>query len=107
MGGSEDKRKSLLDSVTTVAGDLEIYDVVTPEIIHESVNIEHFDYRRSSDHGVGLIEIDVWVTEIRAKVKPAFSKTKDPSGADPQSGGVVNPVATTPGQNSSVKGKVQ
>ena len=58
-GGSEANRSMLLSSIAAIAGDRNLYDVVTPEAIYPSCNIQHYDYRRTSTNGVGLIAVDV------------------------------------------------
>jgi hypothetical protein len=71
---------------------------VTPEQVYSSVNITHYDYRRTSTNGVGLLTVDVWGTQVRVTGDAAFSQTQAPSGADPVNGGVVSPGAASSAQ---------
>jgi len=90
-GGSESNRQKLLKEVHDIAGDLKFYDVVTPEIIYQNCNVQHYDYRRTARNGVGLIIIELWLLEVRvvpvrgAKVKwPSASATFDNGGVQSQ-----------------------
>lgn len=98
-GGSIISRQLLIDSVAAIAGTLDLYDVVTPEATYRNVNVTHYDYRRNADRGVGLVVVDVWLTEIRMAAAPLFSSTKLPSGADITNVGTVQ--GTTPSQSQS------
>lgn len=101
-GGSADDRQQLLDSIEAVANSLELFDAVTPEKIYRSVNVIHYDYRRESDRGAGLIVIDVWCQEVRVTATASFSNTQTPSGASTVDGGVVQTQAPTSAQTSTV-----
>lgn len=110
-GGSLEKRKALLDSVAAIAGDLLLYDVVTPEKTYSSVNIVHYDWRRRSNNGLGLMIIDVYLEEVKANATAQFSTaqpdpdtastapTKSPTPA-PKS-----PTASKPKNNGTVQAK--
>lgn len=99
-GGSDDRRQAFLDSIAAIAGDFELYDVVTPEVVYTSVNISHYDYHRRANQGNGLITVDVWLTEIRETAVTAFSNTKRPSGAEGQNGGTVQTAPPTTNQQN-------
>ena len=88
-GTSMAERTDLLSSVAAIAGNLELYDVATPEFIHQSVNIHHWDYQRTATNGAGLIIIDLWLTQINVSATSSFSNTQQPGGANPTSGGQV------------------
>jgi hypothetical protein len=89
-GGSD-----LLDSVAAIAGDLNLYNVRTPEATYADVNVVHYDYRRTARNGVGLIEVDVWVREVRVTGLSTFGNTALPSGADPANLGTVSAAPVT------------
>ena len=101
-GGSEFARQALLDSVAAIQKTLDLFDAVTPEEIYESVNVVHYDYRRTSQNGVGLIVVDVWCLEVRETATAAFSNTKTPSGASTVSGGTVRAVDPAPAQAAKI-----
>ncbi len=123
-GGSEADRQAFLDSIAAIADDLNLYDVVTPEVVYTSVNISRYDYRRTSNNGNGLIVVDIWFLEIRVTAEAAFSSTaptggnaagtnngdgtttvisirnpQDPTASSPVNGGTVQ--ATTPTQQDN------
>lgn len=88
-GGTRIDRQVLLSSITAIAGNTELYDVYTPEAIYPSVNIAHYDYRRTAVSGVGLLTIDVWVHQVRVDVETSFTNTQTAGGANPIAGGQV------------------
>lgn len=94
-GGDVSSRADFLDSISSVMGDLELYDVVTPEKVYTSVNFERQDYRRTATSGAGLISVDVWFTQVNVTAQAAFSDTQAPSGAGQTNAGTVQPQATT------------
>jgi hypothetical protein len=99
-GGSAANRAATLASVAAVAGDTNLYDVVTPEAVYLSCNIVHYDYSRRSNEGLGLLKVDIWLLEVREAVSAAMSNTQDPSGASQQNGGTVQTVPATGAQSS-------
>lgn len=108
-GGTEANRKALLDSIAAIADNVETYDVVTPEVVYLSVTINHYDYRRSSQSGLGLITVDLWLTEVRVTARTEFTNTKTPAGHDAINGGTVQgrPVAQGVGSDYVASGGVQ
>lgn len=95
-GGSNQNKQDFIDSIEAIADDLKLYDVVTPERTYNNANITYNGYRRTATDGVGLLKIDVYVTEIRVTAEVGFSNTKQPAGTDASNGGTTQttPVAT-------------
>jgi hypothetical protein len=101
-GGSESNRTALLASIAAIAGNLVLYDASSPEATYLNCNVKHYDYRRTSINGVGLIIVDVWLTEVRivgsttsdtiAPSGVAIGATAAPGGAAPISGGSIQPI---------------
>ena len=111
-GGDVSARADFMDSISSVMGDLELYDVVTPERVYTSVNFERQDYRRTASSGAGLVSIDVWLTQVSVTAQAAFSDTKSPSGAAQTNGGTVQAPSDDGGGYSGpnlgpLQGKVQ
>lgn len=102
-GGSVAKRTAFLAALETAKQSLSLYDAVTPEKTFSSINVDHYDIRRTTEQGQTLIQAEVWALEIRINAAQAFSSTKSPSGSKTQSGG---PVQTTPPTNDQ-QSKVQ
>jgi hypothetical protein len=88
-GGSLTNRQALLSAVDAAASSLNLYDAVTPDATISSLNITHYDYRREASAGVGLLIVDVWLTEVRVTTAPAFSSTQSPSAASASNNGVT------------------
>jgi hypothetical protein len=101
-GGSPDTRQGLLNSIKAIAGDTNLYDVVTPDAVYTSANIVHYGYHRAAEAGVSLLIVDLWVKEIRVANGTTLANTAQPSGADPSE---TNSVQTTPAtQPDYIKG---
>jgi hypothetical protein len=130
-GGSLQNREALLQSVASISKTLDLYDVVTPEVVYTSVNVQHYDYRRTATNGNGLITIELWLLEVRISATPAavitgganatdgtatnaagasvftsgappLTSTFDPSGRSPFNVGGVQTQVGTPAQISTI-----
>lgn len=105
-GGSLVDRTAFLKSIEAIAGDLILYDVLTPEEVYTSVNVMRYDYDRKAFRGLGLFAVDIWLMEIRVTATTQFQNVKAASAASPQSGGQVQPVAPTQQQVTALRGMV-
>ena len=102
-GGSEADRSALLQSIAAIAGDLNLYDAASPEAIYLNCNVTHYDYRRTAVYGVGILQVDVWLEEVRVvgsnnsdTIMPSGTSTGDtasPSAASPVNDGSIQPIA--------------
>lgn len=99
-GGSEETRQRLLDSIADIARSTELFNAVTPEATYVDVNIAHYDYRRESSRGVGLVVVDVWCTEVRETATSNF--TKSASAADTINNGTVQTAPASQEQSEKV-----
>lgn len=100
-GGSFGNRQALLNSIAAIAGDLNQYDVVTPEKTYPSLNVEAVMYVRKGGAGGGMIKVGVRMLEIRNSAQQSLSNsTVSPSGSDTQSGGQVQTTAPSTTQSS-------
>lgn len=96
-GGSEAKRAALLSSLQAIAGDLNVYDGVTPEQVYPNLNVIHLDYRRTREGGVGMLAVSVFCQEVRSATSSSSDPsangqtgtTASPDGADQVNGGTV------------------
>lgn len=95
-GGQLPDRQAMLASIKAIAGDLNLYDVVTPEDIYLGCNVTHFDLKRTGDD-VGLLKVDVWLEEVRVVGDATFSNTKSPGSASQSDNGLVQGQAVTRG----------
>lgn len=76
-GGSISDRQEFLDSIANIAGDLNLYDVFTPEVNYTNVNVRHYDYKRTATNGMGLIVVNIYVTQIRVTVTSPFTNVQN------------------------------
>jgi hypothetical protein len=95
VGGTQAQRSSFLQQVIAAEASLDLFSLVTPEITYPSVNITHHDYRRTASAGLTLIEVDIWVEEVRVSGTTQYtnSNTGSPSGSDAVNGGAVQPLS--------------
>lgn len=98
-GGSPSNRQALLASIDAIAGDTNLYDLVTPEVVYLNVNVSHYDYKRAADSGVGLLIVELWCQEIRIQVSEGLTNTQSSTSTDPIDDGQQN--AQTPTSNES------
>lgn len=68
-------RTTALAVLAKAAKSLDVISVITPEARYDSCNIVHYDYRREAKHGVTLISVDVWLSEIRIAGTAQFTQT--------------------------------
>lgn len=102
-GGSDANRAQLLAALATIAPNLALYDIVTPEITYTSCNIQNLSYQRQPRRGLGLLQVDVSFIEIRQTVSEAggglaASSTASPASASAINGGTVQPKEPTPAE---------
>lgn len=75
-GGSERERKEFLDSIDAIAGDLLLYDIITPEKTYFNVNVIRQEVLRRGPRGAAILaETDVYFREIR-EVSAVYSTTQ-------------------------------
>ena len=91
-GGSDSNRATLLSSIEAIAGDYNLYDVVTPEVVYLNCNVQHYDYRRTTENGVGILSVDVWLLEIRVQGATTVGQTAAASGSPFYNGAIVSPI---------------
>lgn len=99
-GGDLANRQKLLRSIENIAGDLLLYDVVTPERTWLGMNVTHYDYRKSAANNLGMLTVDVWLEEVRVTATAEFANVKSPSAAGQVNGGTVQPAPATPKQSA-------
>lgn len=94
-GGSVGARQNFINSISSIAGDLNQYDVYTPEVNYTNCNIEHYDYRRQATNGMGLITVYVTLVQVRVTVQPVFSNVKNVGSNAQFNDGVAQPSTIT------------
>lgn len=102
VGGSDAARAAFLATLQKLTDGLELVALSTPEISYKTMNIVAYNYRRTAQGGVSLLMVEVLLQEIRVIAGEAFQDaTRAPSGANPQGGGTVQPVAPTSAQTAA------
>lgn len=74
-GGSASDRAALLATVDEVCDSLDLVDAVTPETIYPSVNPLYYDYRRTAEKGLTLLQVDVFCEQVRVRASSTFTTT--------------------------------
>lgn len=95
-------RVLFLAQVDNAAQSLDLFIVATPDGVYTNVNIIHYDYRRAREGGVGIIQVDVWLQQVRSAGATQFTNTKSPTGTADSNSGPVQPTSPTPVQSSAL-----
>lgn len=93
-GGSVSDRQDFIQSVQAIADDLNLYDIVTPEVVYSGYNVVKTGYPRTAE-AAGIVSIDVFLEQIVIAGASTFSNTQNPSDAGQQNNGLVQPDTTT------------
>lgn len=98
--GDMASRNVMLAVLERIVRSTELYSVVTPEIVYASANLVNYAYTRDTRGGSSQLIVELYLEEVRQTAVVPFTKTEDPSGADPQSNGQVQsfPLGTEPGE---------
>lgn len=96
--GNATPRSLFLSQIDTAAQSLDLFTVATPDFIYTSANIVHYDYRRARDSGVGILQVDVWLEEVRTTVQTQFTNTQEQTSQQDTNTGPVQAGTPTTGQ---------
>lgn len=99
IGGSEAARADFLARLRAMEDDLNLYTLVTPEEVFESVNLERYDYARKQHNGATLLTVNLYLKEIRINLKSEY--VTSPEGAPTTAEAAA---ATTAETNASAPG---
>jgi hypothetical protein len=99
-GGSVADRQAFLASIAPLIDDLNLYDVVTPEVTYPGYNVIDYDYPRTADRA-GLITVEVRLEQIVVAGASAFSNTASPTDAAQTNNGLVQGQNAGSGQGGS------
>lgn len=99
--GTASDRKAFLGQIEAIAGDTELYTIVTPEWTYTDLNITRFgNVRHGSEAAYALVEVDVFFVNVPA-VSAQYSSTQtnvtnaqDPATQPVTNQGAVNPQPT-------------
>ena len=97
-GGTALDRNNFLAQLSAITAALDLYDLVTPDVVYSGLNVVHFDYRRTQKQGATILIVDIWLQEVRIIANASFTNTASPGGAATVDGGVVQAQPPTPSQ---------
>lgn len=75
QGGSVFERQLFLDTIAAVMTTTGLYTVVTPDQIYLNFNFTHRNVTRTAEQGVGLVVVDLWLTEVIESALASFQAT--------------------------------
>ncbi len=101
-GGSRMRRQLLLTTVDAIAGDLNLYSLVTPEAVYPTVNVVSYDYRRTGQDGLGMLSVDVKVEEVRPTAGTSYASTSNAANPSFLPTSSTGPVQTSPATAAQV-----
>lgn len=88
-GGSVEDRQAFAQQVQEAWQSLELFNVVTPEVVYLDVNVVGVRRLVESDRGVGLMMLDVSLRKVRQTGRLAFTSTAQPASAGVNNNGAV------------------
>ena len=103
-GGSVFNRQAFLATIDLAMSTTLTYDVVTPEKVFLNYNFTHRDLVRTADQGVGLIVVDLWLTEIIQTASALFQNTQLPGQAGQFGSGYASPTPPSSSVSDGVSG---
>lgn len=102
VGGTQAQRQAFLSTVQTLAASMTLYSLVMPDATYPSVNVTHFDFRRTAVRGVSLLSVDVWVEQVRVTGATAYSSS-NPRGNGTSTGNTASPTGSDQVNTGSVQ----
>ena len=88
-GGSVEERQAFVQQVQEAWQSLDLFNVVTPEVVYLDVNVVGVRRLVESDRGVGLMMLDVSLRKVRQTGRLAFTSTAQPASAGVNNNGAV------------------
>lgn len=89
LSGDVASRGALLNTLEALKGSVDLFSVVTPEIVYPSANVVAYSYERNSRSGPSQLIVDLYVEEVRQTAQADFGDTAEPDGAPAQNNGQV------------------
>jgi hypothetical protein len=86
--GTLAERMAFLAAIDQAKKSLDLYTILTPDVSYTDVNIETYEYRRTSSDGAGMLKVDLTIREVR-QVTLQYTTTNNASD-------VKNPASATP-----------
>lgn len=90
LGSSQPMQKSdFIDTLESMRETTNLFDIVTPDRVYESLSLTHYDYRRETTNGATMLIVEAWFQEIRVTGSASYTSSNSPSAATPVSNGSV------------------
>lgn len=87
--GDMTTRNAMLAKLESIKSSVDLYSVVTPEIVYPEANVVAYQYERNGQTGSSQLIVDIYVEQVRQNATAEFSETAEPDGAQPESNGQV------------------
>ena len=99
-GGSLIDRQELLDSISAIIGDINLYNVVTADAVYQNVNLISYSYQQTGQNGIGMLTVDVVARQVKIASSAILSSVQDPGSASQVNDGTLQPAAASQTQQS-------
>lgn len=96
-------RETFLVTLDAMKASLLPVNVVTPDYVYKSVNLVHFNYKRTNTDGVTLLTAELYLREIQQSATAGYTTVASDSASDSKNQGTVNPVTPTTTQSAAIK----
>lgn len=97
-------RETFIATLEAMKASLLTFNVVTPDFVYKSLNLVHFDYKRTNAEGVTLLTAEVFMREIMQTVEASYKTVSTDSAADTKKQGTTNTVSPSPTQSAAIQG---
>lgn len=100
-GGNIVQRQEMLDSISAIVGDTNLYNVVTPSATYTNVNLTGYRYQQAAGAGLGLIQVDVMAEQVMetssllSALVGLITNALDPSDTSQSNDGTVQTTAAS------------
>ncbi|HBW3346579.1 phage baseplate protein [Klebsiella pneumoniae] len=95
-------RQGFINTLEGLKKSLELLDLITPDKVYHSLNLVHFDYKRTNDEGVTLLVVDAYLREIQQSATATYKTVSSDSAADTKEGGTVNATSLSKTESAAV-----
>lgn len=102
-GGDPTNRQNFLQTINALMNSgTTLFDIVTPEETYIGYSPTHRDFSRAAEN-VGLIVVDIWMTEIVQTATSTYQNTQQPGYAGQQGSGTSTPYTASATEISAVQ----
>lgn len=98
-GGSQADRQSFLQQIANIAGDTNLYTILTPEWVYQNCNVTRYEVTRRGAAGAFFLDVDVYfiqVNQVTSIYQSATQNAQNPTAQPATNGGALQPAALDP-----------